>query len=231
MKKQLLFLLLVFSAAFGNMALAQTPTQMQYSLRLSDQAGKEISVKMELRRGTMDGEAAWFQQFDTTTDSNGTCTLTLDFGSSIDWGNGPYYIVAMVDGKEIGGSILTSVPYALRAASVDGFITKEELVGTWDGLEVDEGDWHYTISFNLDGTGTCMHRYSSGEIDKTMPLTWLLQNGTLVLRMTETSDEYGSSTTTESYVTTPTLKLSSTSFYMHMGYAYNTYLFTKKTEE
>jgi len=179
MKKQLLFLLLVFSAAFGNMALAQTPTQMQYSLRLSDQAGKDISVKMELRQGTMDGEAAWFQQFDTTTDSNGTCTLTLDFGSSIDWGNGPYYIVAMVDGKEIGGSILTSVPYALRAASVDGILTKGELIGRWETYFYDEEEEafyvNYAYTFNEDGTGTRQSGSSNFYSFK-----WDLQNGILL---------------------------------------------------
>lgn len=225
--KRLKLLLLLLSAAFVKVAFGQTPTQMQYSLRLSDQVSEEISVRMELRRDSMGGEAVWFQLFDTTTDASGTCTLTLDFGNSIDWGRGPYYIVAMVGDKEIGGSILTSVPYALRAASLDGFLTEEELVGTWDGLEVDEGDLHYTITFNQDGTGTCMHKYSSGEVDKVMPLTWLLKNGTLVLHWTDSEYGYPS----EEWFTTPTLKLSFTSFYMHMGYACQTYLFNKKTEQ
>jgi len=233
MKKQLLFLLLVFSAAFGNMAFAQTPTQMQYSLRLSDQAGKEISVKMELRQGTMDGEAAWFQQFDTTTDSNGTCTLTLDFGSSIDWGNGPYYIVAMVDDKEIGGSILTSVPYALRAASVDGFITKEELVGTWEAREYSEEDNNYgfrgrkeIIQFNEDGTGTIIDYSSDGDLESSASIIWFLQNGTLVTKVKNEDEEDG--TYYYSITTRPTLKLSSTSFYMeYSGYSV---VYKKKTE-
>lgn len=226
-KKATLALLLTLSAAVGNTVSAQTPTQMQYSLRLTDYANKEVSVRMELRQGSMDGTTVWFQQFDTEADAKGTCNLLLDFGSNIDWSNTPYYIVAKIDDKEIGGSLLTSVPYALHAAEVDGFITKKELIGRWESYAVSsvsaEEYKQYSLLFNEDGTGEYIKYYPGEVINESGSFEWFLQNGTIALKETTGSDKF-----TRAF---STLRISATSFYTTKFRYDGEQLFNKVTAE
>lgn len=216
-----------------NEAMAQVQAQMQYSLRLSDKPSTNINVRMELRQGTMDGTVVWFQQINTTTDDDGTCVMLLDFGHSINWSNAPYFIVAIIDDKEIGGSILTAVPYSLCAASLDGFITEGELVGTWNAREYSEEDnsdgvqgWKEIFQFNEDGTGN--YTYSSGGNESSCSILWFLRNGTLVVKYRNDYTE-GDGGYYYSIFTYPILKISSTSFYKesHNGY---TARYNKETE-
>lgn len=219
MKSLLSYLLALFAVVFTIDAFAQVPTQMQYSLRLSDQTNKEFIVRMELRQGTMDGDVVWFQTIDTKTDDKGTCNMLLDFGNAINWRNSPYYIVALVDDKEIGGSILTSVPYSLCAASLDGYLTREELIGIWKTYYDYDGQSHlnYAITFNEDGTGV---RQSGEENPYYYHFSWIYKNGTLWYKE-DNDSSYGDLQLV--------MKKTSTQAYMKSGGA-EYYLFNKVAE-
>lgn len=146
----------------GTAAMAQTPDEMQYQLLVTNpqtgeiRAQKTVSIRMEVRKDNPAGTVVWAKDYSAETDKRGLCTLSLGFGSDVDWGNGTYYLATIIDGKECGAPKLTSVPYAMQAAALDGVATSKELVGTWKGTSSRGGDSEitsYTYTFNADGTG------------------------------------------------------------------------------
>ena len=158
MKKLLLFTFLAFVMTVKTTA--QVPREMQYSLMVTSPVtgqvltNKNVNLRLELRHGSDKGTTVWAQTYETKTDMTGYCQLTLSFPDTINWGQGSYYMALLVDGKEAGAPKLTVVPYSLCAATIEGVITREELVGTWVGTH-QYPDWVYTtnITFNSDGTG------------------------------------------------------------------------------
>lgn len=153
MKKVLSLLVM----AFVTVSLyAQVPNTMSYSVMVMNPKtgqilqNKDVKLRVELRQGSAQGTAVWAQDFDTTTDRAGLCNLTLKFSDDINWSLGNYFFALLVDGEEVGAPALTSVPYALQAKTLEGAITKNELIGTW--VYQDESDKE-TYVFNADGTG------------------------------------------------------------------------------
>lgn len=188
MKK--IFLLFVFSAILGVLQLVgQVPYEMTYQMMVIDpqsghiEANKDVAVRMEVRKGEAKGEVVWAQDFDVHTDKSGQCSLVLKLSENIDWGDGEYFLATKVDGQEGGVAKLTSVPYALRAAkaeSIEGALTAESLVGTWD-----DEDMGMLYVFNADGTGTRNYYYGAGN---TKSLKWMISPfGYLYLTM---KDDY-----------------------------------------
>lgn len=111
---------------------AQAPNFFDFQSLIRDEAGKfvtnkTIGVRISLLQGAINGEAVYTETHTQSTNANGLLTLTIGGGttssnmSTIDWGQGPYFIKTEMDLK--GGTNYTlsnttqmmSVPYALYA--------------------------------------------------------------------------------------------------------------------
>ncbi|MBR5982206.1 MAG: InlB B-repeat-containing protein [Bacteroidales bacterium] len=146
MKKN--FILAVFCLIISAMTFAQVPQKMSYQavVRGSDNnlvTNREISVRISILQGSIDGEAVYTETHSATTNANGLLTIEIGNGTSnddfsaINWANGPYFVKTETDvngGDDydiIGVSQLLSVPYAMYAQTagnvpdVSGFLTEE----------------------------------------------------------------------------------------------------------
>ena len=132
---------------------AQAPTAMSYQVMVVNpknhhiMQNQEVNIRMELRKGSKSGSAAWSHDYTATTSQAGVCTLSLDF-AGVNWNDGPYYLATIVNGEEAGVSPVNAVPYALQAMSLGGVVTKDYLVGTWKK----DGSNSYFYIFREDGT-------------------------------------------------------------------------------
>ena len=179
-----LSLLMLLSILCSLSASAQVPSTMDYQIMATNPktgqvlANKNLTVKVELRLNSEDGESVWSKEETLTSSKSGICTISLDF-ANVDWTLGCYYIKAFVNGEPIGTSQVKSVPFALMADGVSGVITKQNLIGTW-GVYIDygkDGNVSYTFNFNQDGTFSYSKKDSDGE-DKSYACTgtWKLNN-------------------------------------------------------
>ncbi|MBR5982675.1 MAG: hypothetical protein IK025_02995 [Bacteroidales bacterium] len=146
MKKNLI--LTVFCLIISAMTFAQVPQKMSYQavVRGSDNnlvINSEVSVRVSILQGSVDGEAVYTETHSATTNANGLLTIEIGNGTSnndfsaINWANGPYFVKTETDvngGDDydiIGVSQLLAVPYAMYAQSagnmpdVSGFLTEE----------------------------------------------------------------------------------------------------------
>lgn len=173
-------LLVVFSFCTFQ-AVAGVPRKMAYQIMALDPttgqvlANREVNIRIELRKDTTNGPAVWYQDFKVQTDEAGVCQLTLELADSISWGTANYYMATIVDGKECGAPQITSVPYALyaqnalQAGSVEGGMTKKDLIGTWW-----ENNGNYKYIFKEDGSG--IRTYDLDTNPKEEPFKWVLDN-------------------------------------------------------
>jgi hypothetical protein len=146
MKKN--FILAVFCLIISAMAFAQVPQKMSYQavVRGSDNnlvTNSEVSVRVSILQGSVDGEAVYTETHSATTNANGLLTIEIGDGTSsddfsaINWVNGPFFVKTETDvngGNDydiIGVSQLLAVPYAMYAQragnvpDVSGFLTEE----------------------------------------------------------------------------------------------------------
>ena len=179
-----LSLLMLLSILCSLSASAQVPSMMDYQIMATNPktgqvlANKELTVKVELRLNSEDGESVWSKEETLSSSKSGICTISLDF-AGVDWTLGSYYIKAFVNGEPIGASQVKSVPFALMADGVSGVITKQNLIGTW-GAYIDYGEYgyvSYTFNFNQDGTFSYSKKDSDAE-DRSYACTgtWKLNN-------------------------------------------------------
>ena len=179
-----LSLLMLLSILCSLSASAQVPSTMDYQIMATNPktgqvlANKELTVKVELRLNSEEGESVWSKEETLTSSKSGICTISLDF-AGVDWTLGSYYIKAFVNGEPIGASQVKSVPFALMADGVSGVITKQNLIGTW-GVYIDygkDGNVSYTFNFNQDGTFSYSKKDSDAE-DRSYACTgtWKLNN-------------------------------------------------------
>ncbi len=128
--KTFFFLLCLIAAAMVN---AQAPQAINSQAVLRDALGRlianqPVSVRITIAQGSPTGTAAYMETHTVTTNDKGLYTITIGAGtpatgtfSTIDWGNGPYFITTDID--PAGGTNYTittsqhfiSVPYALFA--------------------------------------------------------------------------------------------------------------------
>ena len=179
-----LSLLMLLSILCSLSASAQVPSTMDYQIMATNPktgqvlANKELTVKVELRLNSEEGESVWSKEETLSSSKSGICTISLDF-AGVDWTLGSYYIKAFVNGEPIGASQVKSVPFALMADGVSGVITKQNLIGTW-GAYIDYGEYgyvSYTFNFNQDGTFSYSKKDSDAE-DRSYACTgtWKLNN-------------------------------------------------------
>ena len=149
-------------------AIAQTPNSMSYQAVVRDAnnalvSNQAVGVQISILQGSATGIAVYVETQTPTSNANGLISLEIGKGtlvsgdfSTIDWGNGPFFIQTETDPTGgtnysiTGTSQLLSVPYALHAKvaeSIAGGISNEgapSLQGVTDTVFV--GNW-------VDGIG------------------------------------------------------------------------------
>ncbi|WP_296381871.1 hypothetical protein [Winogradskyella sp.] len=128
--KNLYALLFIFSFSF--ISFAQAPELMSYQALVRNADGDliqttSVGIRISILQNSDTGTAVYTETHTVTTNENGLVTLSIGSGtttddfSSIDWGNGTYYIKSETDPAGgtnytiAGTSQLLSVPYALYA--------------------------------------------------------------------------------------------------------------------
>ena len=137
-----LFLLVFISIQFSQ---SQVPQSFNYQAVVRDASGnplnnQSVAVIISIHQSTMDGTEVFTETHSVSTNDFGLINLKIGTVNSaafalIDWGNGPYFIKVNVNGTELGGMQVLSVPYALHAK------TAESLIGT-----ITESDPIYGVS-------------------------------------------------------------------------------------
>ena len=129
-------LLLIF-VFVSSIAMAQSPEKFTYQCVIRDAAenliqNSNVGIQISIRRDSPSGPIIFQEQHNNSTNQNGLATLEIGSGtviigtfSSIDWGNGPYFIETSTD--PLGGTNFTitgvsqflSVPYALYSKTAE----------------------------------------------------------------------------------------------------------------
>lgn len=131
--KILFFQLSFFILLFPSFFLAQAPESMNYQAVIRDGSGElvssqQVGLLIKILQGSATGSSVYEETYSPTTNAYGLVNLQLGTGtvqtgtfSSIDWGNGPYFVETAADVSG-GTSYVTisttqfmSVPYALYA--------------------------------------------------------------------------------------------------------------------
>ena len=156
MRLLILFLLLIISPF---LSLSQAPQGFNYQAIVRDASGNvraNEGVQFQFRIQNLAGNAIYTENHTVVTNKYGLADgiiigkgSTIDDFSSIDWGNGSYYINIKVDGIDLGTSQLLSVPYALYALSAGSGTGGSDGVGIQS--TVDNGDGTFTLNYT-DGT-------------------------------------------------------------------------------
>ena len=106
MKKKLI--LAVFCLIISAMTFAQVPQKMSYQavVRGSDNnlvINSDVSVRVSILQGSVDGEAVYTETHSATTNANGLLTIEIGNGTSSDdfsaisWANGPFFVKTETD--------------------------------------------------------------------------------------------------------------------------------------
>ncbi len=164
MEKKLISFVIILMTCMS--AMAQVPTVMMYQLQIKHgkAAAQDITVQMQLRK-TQSGEAIWTQTFSLTgVNDKSVQNLGLDFGSKINWNDGPYWLATFIDGEEMGCAQLTSVPYSFIAKQVEGVIAAKDIIGKWKQKRDDEGRI-ITCEFREDGSFSYSYQNLSPKDD------------------------------------------------------------------
>ena len=119
--------------ALSIMVMAQAPEKFSYQAVVRDASGNlvcngQVGVRVSILKNSANGVSVYCETHQLTTNANGLLTMEIGGGnvvggvfSTIDWGNGPYFVKTETD--VTGGSNYTltgtqqllSVPYALYA--------------------------------------------------------------------------------------------------------------------
>ena len=155
MKSILIFLFL----ALPLLSFSQAPQGFNYQAIVRDASGNvraNEGVQFQFRIQDLAGSAVYTENHTVVTNKYGLADgiiigkgSTIDDFSSIDWGNGTYYINVKVDGVDLGTSQLLSVPYALYALNAGSGSGGTDGVGIQS--TVDNGDGTFTLNYT-DGT-------------------------------------------------------------------------------
>jgi uncharacterized protein (TIGR02145 family) len=114
---------------------AQTPQKMSYQAVIRNASNellvsKPVKMRVSILQGSATGNAVYSELHSTTTNANGLVAIEIGGGtsqsgtfSSINWGNGTYYLKTETDPTGgtnytiTGSSQLLSVPYALQSGN------------------------------------------------------------------------------------------------------------------
>ena len=156
MRLIILLLLLIISPF---LSLSQAPQGFNYQAIVRDVSGNvraNEGVQFQFRIQDLAGNAIYTENHTVVTNKYGLADgiiigkgSTVDDFTSVDWGNGTYYINVKVDGVDLGTSQLLSVPYALYALNAGSGSSGADGVGIQS--TVDNGDGTFTLNYT-DGT-------------------------------------------------------------------------------
>ena len=164
-------ILLIAILLWSNSFLAQAPESMNYQAVIRDGSGEfvtsqQVGFRIKILQGSATGNSVYEETYSPNTNAYGLVNLQLGTGnvqsgtfSSIDWGNGPYFVETAADVSG-GTSYVTlsttqfmSVPYALYAknagldsAAVQGMI---DAGGTSGGGLSTTNDFMWTNSTSI----------------------------------------------------------------------------------
>ena len=153
-------------------ALAQAPQKMTYQAVIRDAGNKlvtnhAVGMQIAILQGSATGFSVYEETQLPTSNANGLVSIEIGAGTlvrgdftTIDWGNGPYFIRTETDPSGgtnytiTGTSQLLSVPYALHAntaESLSGTITEEDplyIVSPASGIAAtDITQWNESFSW------------------------------------------------------------------------------------
>jgi len=112
-------------------AFSQAPNKMSYQAVIRNNSNalvvnQSVGMRISILQGSVAGSASYVETQNPTTNTNGLVSIEIGGGtnvsgsfSSIDWGNGPYFIKTETDPNGgsnysiTGTSQLLSVPFAL----------------------------------------------------------------------------------------------------------------------
>ena len=155
MKKILLSLVAIATLSLSTFG--QAPEGFKYQAVVRDAGGlilnnQAVGMRLTVQQGSIGGVTVYSETFSTTTNGYGLVNLEIGTGttaydfSTIDWGNGPYFMETAVDvtgGTSyavMGTSQLMSVPYALHSKTAEN--VTNDLVDDADADPTNElQDW------------------------------------------------------------------------------------------
>ena len=154
---------LLFTFSFGLTTVqAQAPEKMSYQAVIRNVsnalvANQTVGMQISILQTTATGTAVYVETQTSTTNANGLVSLEIGTGTgvsgdftSIDWGNGTYFIKTETDPTGgtaysiAGTSQLMSVPYALHAKTAESIT----------GVTLDGSETKVTAGTNVTVTGT-----------------------------------------------------------------------------
>ncbi len=192
---QLLSLILFFPSIF----LAQAPESMNYQAVIRDGSGElvtsqQVGLRIKILQGSATGSSVYEETYSPTTNAYGLINLQLGTGtvqtgtfSSIDWGNGPYFVETAADVSG-GTSYVTlsttqfmSVPYALYAKSSDSWRSNANTTFSDKKVSVGHTNELYPLSVQSyhDGTisrGIDVLRTDNSGTNMGVPISFSLLN-------------------------------------------------------
>jgi len=187
MKNLLTTLLLTFSCTF---IFAQSPESVSYQAILRNASNalvtnQAVASRVSILSGSPTGTAVYVETHSVTSNVNGLITFEIGNGtlvsgnfSTIDWGNGPFFIQTETDPAGgtnytiTGTSQLLSVPYALHANTADsvsgGFTETDPVYGASLASSITSADTTRWGSAGADGDWTVatndMHSAVTGNV-------------------------------------------------------------------
>lgn len=138
MKKRLVTFLVAMTVT--TLSFAQAPNGFKYQAVVRNSGNtiltnQAVGIRMTIQQGSIGGTTVYSESFSQTTNALGLVNLDIGSGtvisgsfSSIDWGNGPYFIETAIDVNGgnayvvMGTSQLMSVPYALYATTANSVV-------------------------------------------------------------------------------------------------------------
>jgi hypothetical protein len=172
------FFTLLVLCFLGYYVVAQTPQAFKYQAVARDNSGnvlasRAVSFRISIVQGTVSGPVVYSELQSATTNAYGLVDFQIGKGSSpsgnfstINWGTGDYFVKVEMDPaggiafQNLGTSQLLSVPYALRAKTVetesDGDPANEiqalSIAGT--SLSLSKGGGTVTLPAGADNWGS-----------------------------------------------------------------------------
>lgn len=163
---------------------AQAPKKMSYQAIIRDASNKlvtssAIGMKISILKGSVTGTAVYVETQKPTSNTNGLVSLEIGTGtkvsgdfSTIDWGNGTYFVKTEADPTGgtsytiTGTSQLLSVPYALHAEKSTTATTVESVANAKFGQSLLTGGGN----IELQGNNPFIDFKNSGNDDYDMRL-------------------------------------------------------------
>ena len=126
-----LYISFLFTSIISLCSFSQAPNKMSYQAVIRNNSNslvvnQSVGMRISILQGSVAGSASYVETQNPTTNTNGLVSIEIGGGtnvsgsfSSIDWGNGPYFIKTETDPNGgsnysiTGTSQLLSVPFAL----------------------------------------------------------------------------------------------------------------------